>query len=605
MKEPSRAERKSLTANHESLSEERVMQTTENRESTTEIGVTAKTVKDFLSIIFSNDKQLLEYAHQYQEKHFMSSEVESGIWSCPLYYSDNILLRYQSYEFFHLSPLGQHLEILRAEAEAYLIHNRLGCCALSAWEKENYMKRALGILPENTDEKFREILTAGHFSKSSEMQDIHSDIAKFKQTLQWIKKEFGQHIALAFALLVENGITKKSEFEYYGQKLDLLFAKIISLPQVQAVLQNRKIENSFNAEYILLATLRDRIMKFLPKRVCDEKKILLTDYLETNWQKQVQLSESSDVRASEFLFTALDSIILSRFGFDNNCVIVNNNIFLEIVTQQRLVYWDSLEPTPLLYAQPIIKFHCDYLFLVAKMITKVAEVYMQLSRDPQKVVRHYQNAIQLVPDYPETYANLAQVYLKNSDARRAIENLQKAIEINSESAEYYHMLGLAYCLQSNYSQAISVIKKAISLQPNYIEALNNLGVCYEQNGEANKALETYNQIILIEPNYFPANFGLGNVYYALKKYERALIYFERAIKLEPKSEKCLYNLAQNYYELGEVNNSIKTYKHLLQINPNHAASWYNLGIIYRNKGMKKEAVKCIEQAVRFNPNLMK
>lgn len=561
--------------------------------------------QDLQTIIYNNDRNLLAYAHRYQEMILASTDVNLGIWNCPLFYSDNILLRYQLYEFYNLDPLQQHLEIIRAEAEAWLIHNQLGFCALSNEEKENFMKRALAINLENTDEKFREILSASHIGKGANIKDIYADITAYKKTLQSIKKQYGQFIALAFALLVQNGISKKSEFEHYGRKLDMFLSKIFSLPQIQNVYENRRIENTFNTQYILLATLRDRIMKFLPRRVVDEKKILLTEYLDQDNQSKVAVNTTNDVYASELLFVCLDSLMLAKFGFDTNCVVVDKNILLEIITQERLIYWNPLENTPISYAQPIIKYRSDYLFLVAKTIVKIADIYMQLSRDIMKAIGAYQKAIALIPDFPDTYASLAQVYLKSQDARKAIENLNKAIEINPDAAEFYHMQGLAYCLQNNFAQAITVIKKAISIQPNYIEALNNLGVCYEQTGETVKALETYNQIVNIEPNYFQANFGLGNVYFTLKKYERALIYYERAIKLEPQSTKCLYNLAQTYYELGEGNASIKTYKQLLQINPNHAASWYNLGIIYRNKGMKKEAVKCIEQAVRFNPNLMK
>ncbi|MBS4016499.1 MAG: tetratricopeptide repeat protein [Candidatus Latescibacteria bacterium] len=559
----------------------------------------ASGIRNIGSAVIDNDKELLHYAQVYLEKKITDNEMSQGEWHCPLFYRDNVLIRFEGYEYFNLSPLQKYLEILRAEAEAWLIHNKMDYCELSDWEKENYMKRALGILPDNTDEQFCEILASPFFQRQP------SDIKKLMAEIEWIEKEYGQHTALAFAILQHNGVSKKSEFEYYGQKLDMLFAKILSFPQMQTVWQNNKIERSFDTEYILLATLRDRILKHLPERVEDNRRVLLIDFLEDYSQLENNPDKTNKIGASELLFACLDSIILSRFDLENSCVVSNDTILLEIVPQERLIYWNPLSNAPIAYAKPTINYRNDYRFLIAKTIAKIADVYLQLSRDSHKAIQHYQNAISVIPDYPETYASLAQIYIKLKDARRAVETLSKAIEINPDSAEYYHMQGLAYCLSSNFAQAIKELKKAITLQPNYIEALNNLGVCYEQTGETNKALETYNQIINIEPNYFQANFGLGNVYFTLKKYERALIYFERATKLDPQSSNCLYNLAQTYYELGEVNNSIKTYKQLLQINPNHAASWYNLGIIYRNKGMKKEAVKCIEQAVRLNPNLMK
>jgi tetratricopeptide (TPR) repeat protein len=390
-----------------------------------------------------------------------------------------------------------------------------------------------------------------------------------------------------------------SEFEYYGQKLDLILRKIASLPQIQELLNNKRAENSFSSQFILLASLRDRILKHLPKRIQDEKKILFTEILNEDW------NITHEVHGSELLFTILDSIILSKFGFENNCVIVNNSLFLEVITSEKVIYWEPLTYSPISYYTPAVSFRSDFLYFFAATMIKIADVHYQLGRDLEKAIGLYEKAIYLNPDFSTTYVNLAQVHIKVGSIKQAIIYLEKAIEINPRSAEYYHMLGFAYCLIRKWSNAIYALKTAISLRSTYIEALNNLAYAYEQDGDLHRAEEIYNQILSFKPNYFDAHFGLGNVYFNLKQYQRAIVCFERALKIIPYSEHAYYNLAQTYFELGELDSSIKTYKQLLRFKPNHATAWYNLGIIYRNKGMKKEAVKCIEQAVRTDPKLMK
>jgi tetratricopeptide (TPR) repeat protein len=554
---------------------------------------------ELFSVIYNTDRELLEYAKHFHESVSSSHRVHFSSWSCPLSIQDDSLIRYRPYELFNLSPLQRHLEILRTEAEAWLIHNKLGYCDLAQWEKDAFIQRALGILPDNKEERFAEIITCPGFRPAVELQNFYHNIDSFKKGLQSIKKEFGQSTALPFGLLIQSGTKTRSDFEYYGQKFDLILRKITHLPQVQELLITKRIENSFSSQFIFLATLRDRLLKKMPHRIQDEKKFFLTDIIDVNWDT------CHEIHGAELSFAALDSIILSKFGFENNCVIVDDNILLEVITAEKVIYWEPLTNAPITFYSPMVKYRSDFLFLIALTFVKIADVYVQLGRDFEKAIELYEKAINLIPDFPATYANLSQVYIKTNSPKQAITSLEKAIAINPEAAEYHHLMGLAYCLTHDWAPAITALKTAVSIRPSYIEALNNLAYAYEQAGDLNKAKDIYLQILSIKPNYFEANFGLGNVYFNYKQYQRAITHFERALKLKPNSQRVYYNLAQTYFEMGELDTSIKTYKELLRHNPNHAAAWYNLGIIYRNKGMKKEAVKCIEQAVRFNPNLMR
>lgn len=560
---------------------------------------TTTKIIDLNQAITENDKQLIEYGKAYLNKISQQTDLLLNSWQFPLFFSNNVLIRYENYEYYNLNPLAQHLEKIRAEAEAWLIHKLLGYCELSDWEKETFMKRAIGILPSNMEEQFIEILTLSHYQK------LNPDSPDYIPLIDAIKKEYGQHTALAFASLMLPSSDKAKELLNYAQKLDLIITKIASVPQIQVAIQNKHLENNFNHDYILIAVLRDNLLKYFPNRIIDDNRFLLSDYLDDYWQLHNKSQQPFQISASNLVFAIIDSIILARFGFEANCVISDNNINLEIILPQRLIYWDCINTGPLSYAQPIIQYRHNYHFLIAQTMCQIANIYVQLSRDINKAIKLYTNAIRIIPDYAENYASLAQIYLKNNNPPNATQMLNKAIELNPQSARYYHMLGLAHYLAKNLSQSITNLKKAIALQPNYIEALNNLGVCYEQTNETTKAIETYQQILNIEPNHFAATFALGNVYFQLKKYERAILYFERALKIDGQSIKSLYNLAQTYYELGEINNSIKTYKKLLKLKADHAPSWYNLGIIYRNQGRNKEAIKCLEQAIRFNPNLMK
>jgi len=560
---------------------------------------TGRIEKELIRVIWKSDYELLEFAKHLNKIVVPFDFVHSNSWNCPLLIKDDYLIRYRVYDFFNLNPMQKHLEILRAEAEAIIIHSRLGFRELAQWEENLLMQRALGIIPQSMVEQFSEIITCPGFRPGTELQKMQRNAETLTKALHTIKNEFGTATALAFGLLIQYGIKNRNEFEYYGQKLDMILRKIANLPQIQELQDNRRYENSFSTQYIFLSTLRDRILKLLPHRKSDEKKFLLIDLLEIDWET------AHEINGAEVIFAALDSLILSWFGFENSCVYLNNNLILEVVTTEKVIYWEPLTNSPITYSAPAIKHHYNFLLLLALTYSKIADVYVQMGRDLEKAMGLYEKAIELIPTMPDLYTNLAQIFIKINSPKQAIPYIQKAIEINEESAEYHHLLGLAYCLISDWQSAITTLRRAVGLRPSYIEALNNLAYAYEQNNDFNKAEEVHQQVLSYKPNYFEAFFGLGNIYFNRKQYDQAVLYFERALQINPQSQRAYYNLGQSYYEKGELDTSIKIYKELLRINPNHAAAWNNLGVIYRNKGMKKEAVKCLEQAVRFNPILIK
>lgn len=546
-----------------------------------------------------SDREILEFARSFPVQLSNSHRARFDNWQPVLFYHDDTLIRYQFSEFTKLNILQKHLEILRAEAEAYLIHHNLGFIELAEYEKNRFLHRALGILPDNKEDRFFEILTCPGYKPAAEVQNLVNDTDLFKQKLLLVKKEFGQSTALAIGLLIQSGAKFFSEFEYYGQKLDFLLRKIANLPQIQKLLEQRRIEDSFNNQFVFLSTLHDRMHKYLPKRKVDDKNIFLTDILDKDWDN------NNEISGSEVVFTSLDCIVLSRFGFETNCVHCDGKLCLEIITSEKTLYWEPLSNSPLSFTGPVVKYIGDFTFLISQTFIKMANFYFQMRRDFTKTIDLYHKAIELTPNIPGNYANLAQVYIKSNYPRQAIENLKKALELQSDSAEYHHLLGIVYCLVEEWEQAISHLQTALTLQPNRIEILNNLAYCYEQTKEARKAEDIYFQILALKPDYFEASFGIGNVYLTLKLYDRAIYYYQQTLRLNPASEHCLYNLAQTYYINGDIQESIKTYQELLKINPNHAAGWYNLGIIYRDTGNQDEAIKCIERAIRLNPNLMK
>jgi len=122
----------------------------------------------------------------------------------------------------------------------------------------------------------------------------------------------------------------------------------------------------------------------------------------------------------------------------------------------------------------------------------------------------------------------------------------KAIELNPNYADTYYNLALIFASSDkNYEDSIIYYNKAIELDPNLAKAYNNLGNIYKDYKEDfKKAKDYYEKAIKINPNLVEAYNNLGIIYNEnLKIYEKAREYFERAIDLNPTSPDAYHNLA--------------------------------------------------------------
>jgi tetratricopeptide (TPR) repeat protein len=550
--------------------------------------------------ILENDQALLEAAKCYSRNNLIPLHISASreSWNCSLYYANEVLIRYLPYEFNNLDLFQKHLEILRAYAEARLIHYRLGFCSLTEHEKEALTKRALGILPESVNEELREILSFPLLNKYQPLREILLEPRILKEVLGYISTEYGEELALIFFLFVHGG-ERPNDFEYYGQELTSFFEELFRYRNLRDLIGHQTVDNSFQNNYIILSVLGEVLRERFPERIKNETFISFVPFLKS------VINREQKIIGSELLFAGLDSIILGRLGYRTNFVITEDSLQLEIILPERLLYWNPLAKKFLSYHKPVIKYRGNYLFLIALILQKTAQYYSKLGRDVNRGIEYYKTALDFASDYIVLYQELAEAYLKGKNPQLALEILKKAITVNPNDATCYYLQGIAYYLRKNHTEAITSFKQAIMLKPNYIEALNRLGTCYTEINNYEQAKGAYKQLISFAPQSFVGYYGLGNIYYALRDYNQALIYYQRAVALNPQDTKVLYSLAQTYYELGEFDASIKIYKELLKINPDHAPSWYNLGIIYRDKGMHKEAVKYLKRAVKLNPNLLR
>ncbi len=157
----------------------------------------------------------------------------------------------------------------------------------------------------------------------------------------------------------------------------------------------------------------------------------------------------------------------------------------------------------------------------------LAEYYRE--NDLDKAIYHYQKAIELKPNYSQSYLGLAKTYIDNKQYQNAVETLNKYMTFNKNSDIAYALRAKAYMNMNYLSDAYDDIKKALKTEENISYLLLEAKILYYK-GNYDDAREKFNLLSRnIQTSEVYKFIGLCD--YAQKDYKNALLNFDKAIIL--------------------------------------------------------------------------
>lgn len=164
-------------------------------------------------------------------------------------------------------------------------------------------------------------------------------------------------------------------------------------------------------------------------------------------------------------------------------------------------------------------FWCNYL---------LAEYYRGYN-DFKNAVIYYEKAINLKPNFSQSYLGIAQVYMESEDFKNALKYLDKYITFNCKSDIAYALRAEANLHLNNIRQAKSDIQSAVNIDENILYLLIESKILFsEKNYE--KAKEN---LFLLSRNIQTAEVYkyIALCYYETGDYENALLNLDKAIIL--------------------------------------------------------------------------
>ena len=181
----------------------------------------------------------------------------------------------------------------------------------------------------------------------------------------------------------------------------------------------------------------------------------------------------------------------------------------------------------------------------------------QNSKDVEKLIFHYKEAIRIDSTYRASYNNLGSTFLNfRKDYDKAIFYCEKAVSLDSNYLEVHFNLAYAYRAKGQVDKSMSHFIRVIEINPDYTlvypmynETISETGRLEEGIGLLEKAAQNTSK---------PANIylNIGNLY-ASGGYniEQSIVYFIKAFDCDKSNKELCNHIATLYKSIGEMEKS--------------------------------------------------
>lgn len=241
----------------------------------------------------------------------------------------------------------------------------------------------------------------------------------------------------------------------------------------------------------------------------------------------------------------------------------------------------------------------------------------------EAALQRFQTSILIDPKRPESYKNLAVVYLAMDSIAAAAEVYETLVQIQPNDVEALRQLAQFRRELKEYDRAIELLQKVLEINPQDTEALNALALNYDMKGDSEKAFEIYKVALEKAPEDTDLMFNYARLFYLRGDYDEALEWFVKILSIKPDDYEVNLNIGNAYLSIGdnyrkelrakeekgekinqeEFDNLKNFYCDVIpylekcaEMRPDNANLWNNLGVAYVNCGQKEKGEEAFKKA---------
>lgn len=214
----------------------------------------------------------------------------------------------------------------------------------------------------------------------------------------------------------------------------------------------------------------------------------------------------------------------------------------------------SLYQADIAHLERSVKANTQYagnLFYNAYMLQK-QDGTMPSREKVERMVKHYDLALQILPTYYDALNGLGSVYaLVLGQQSKAVPYFLKAIESDPKNVAAYVNLAFAYRDMKDYDKAADYYLKVIEMDSMQLKAYYNLAQIYFDKGAFDKAVAYNKMAMKVNPASEEPYLNIGNFYLMSRDTVTAVSWYEQAVEKQPIYETS-NNLYMYYRQLGNT-----------------------------------------------------
>jgi serine/threonine-protein kinase len=224
----------------------------------------------------------------------------------------------------------------------------------------------------------------------------------------------------------------------------------------------------------------------------------------------------------------------------------------------------------------------------------------------KKGIEHFQQAIDLDPNYALAYAGLAEAYgfLASSTGgqppREAYPKAKaaalKALELDDTLGEAHCTLGFYYLLYDwNLTAAEASFKRAIELSPNFANAHDGYGFYLKATGQHAAAVAACQRAQELEPLSLFTTLSLGWAHYFARQYDRALEQGRKVLEMDANFGFAYWHRGMVCLQQRKFNDAIAAFRKAINLSGANTTFLSYLGYAQARAGKPREARQMLGQ----------
>ncbi|MEG4455093.1 tetratricopeptide repeat protein [Microcoleus sp. N9_A1] len=252
-----------------------------------------------------------------------------------------------------------------------------------------------------------------------------------------------------------------------------------------------------------------------------------------------------------------------------------------------------------------------------KTLGKISEVQGNLAKAKQ----WYTKALELQPNFPEVYTNLATLYAQEKNWNLALVCYQKStfvpmkntvithnnipgvLALNPDDIEVYIQGAESFYAQRKFEQAATACQRVIQVKPD-ARVYKIWGNARQAQGKVDEAKNCYAKAIEIDPDFAEAYTNLGTLYAQEQQWQSAIAFYQKAIALQPNLASTYRNLARVWAQMGQLPEADECWFKAYSLEPAKATpeEHIQLGDNFLRQNQVTQAIRCYCHAIELNPN---